>query len=402
MKVLVADAYPEQGLGLLREIGCEIQYTPEAKGPKLLEVLQTSGADVLVVRSSQVTREMLQAGKLALVVRAGAGYNTIDVKAASELGIYVSNCPGKNSVAVAELAFGLVLALDRRIADNVVQLRSGRWNKKELSKARGLMGRTLGLLGVGNIGREVIVRARAFGMPVIGWSRSLTAAAAEELGIEHRATPEQVAASCDVLSVHLALNNDTRGLVGATVFSALRPGALFINTSRAEVVDQEALAKAIADKGIRAGLDVYAHEPAEATGTIDDPLAKNEAVYGTHHIGASTDQAQEAISLETARIIRAFKETGRVPNVVNLIKRSPARFMLVVRHRDRVGVLAHVLTALKEEGVNVQEMENVIFEGALSAVARIQVDKSVPQAALSSIKGSNADILDLDLLPLEG
>ena len=122
---------------------------------------------------------MLEAGRLSLVVRAGAGYNTIDVKTASSRGIYVTNCPGKNSIAVAELAFGLMLSLDRRIPDNVADLRQGRWNKKEYSKARGIFGRTLGLIGLGRIGREMISRAKAFGMPVAAWSRSLTAERAQ-------------------------------------------------------------------------------------------------------------------------------------------------------------------------------------------------------------------------------
>ena len=138
-----------------------------------------------MVRSTKVTEAILAAGALKLVVRAGAGYNTIDVAAASRRGIYVSNCPGKNSVAVAELAFALILALDRRVADNVIALRQGQWNKAEFSKARGLFGRTLGLIGVGRIGREMIPRAKAFGMPVVAWSRSLTAGGRQGSG--HRA-----------------------------------------------------------------------------------------------------------------------------------------------------------------------------------------------------------------------
>ena len=126
---------------------------------------------MLVVRSTKVTAAMLDAGRLSLVVRAGAGYNTIDVAAASTRGIYVSNCPGKNAIAVAELTFGLMLALDRRIPDNVAELRAGTWNKKEFSKARGLRGQTLGVLGIGSIAQEVIRRAAAFGLDVVVWSR---------------------------------------------------------------------------------------------------------------------------------------------------------------------------------------------------------------------------------------
>ena len=176
---------------------------------------------------------MLAAGQIKLVVRAGASYNTIDVAAASRRGIYVSNCPGKNSIAVAELAFGLIiLALDRRIADSVNSLRRGQWNKKEFSKARGLYGRTLGLVGVGKIGQEMIPRARSFGMPVIAWSRSLTPERAMAMGAEYKATPEDVAREADVVSVHVALNADTRGFLNTEFFSAMKEGAYFINTAK--------------------------------------------------------------------------------------------------------------------------------------------------------------------------
>ena len=160
MKVLVADKFEQSGLDALKAAGCDVIFDPEASGDALVGAIQKTQAPVLVVRSTQVTDAMMDAGALSLIVRAGAGVNTIDVSAASKRGIYVSNCPGKNSVAVAELTMGLILALDRRIPDNVAELRAGTWNKKEYSKAKGLMGQTLGLLGFGHIGREVAKRAR--------------------------------------------------------------------------------------------------------------------------------------------------------------------------------------------------------------------------------------------------
>src|SRR5207248_2193519 len=176
--------------------------------------------DILVVRGTKVTESMLEAGPVKLVVRAGAGYNTIDVSAASKRGIYVSNCPGKNSIAVAELAFALILALDRRVADNVIALRAGVWNKTEFSKARGLFGRTLGLIGVGQIGREMIPRAQALGLTVIAWSRSLTEEMATELGIQRRESIGDVARDADIVSVHLPLTKETRSMVGKDFFTA--------------------------------------------------------------------------------------------------------------------------------------------------------------------------------------
>jgi len=400
MKVLVADKFEQSGRDGLQALGCEVSYQPDLKDEALANAIGEVAPDVLVVRGTKVTEPMLAAGPIKLVVRAGAGYNTIAVAAASKRGIYVSNCPGKNSIAVAELAFALMLALDRRIVDNVVTLRRGEWNKKEFSKARGLFGRTLGLIGVGRIGQEMITRARAFGMPVIAWSRSLTPLRAAELGITHKESPKAVAAEADVVSLHLALNNETRNLIDSEFFTAMRQGAYFINTARGEVVDQPALVNAMKTRGIRAGLDVYATEPTSATGEFSDQIVKEEGLYGTHHIGASTDQAQEAIAAETVRIVQQFKETGQVPNVVNLARQSPATHRLVVRHVDRPGVLASVLEAIKSEHINVQEMENIVFEGAAAAVARINLDNAPSDAILNQIRSSSGDIIELNLIQL--
>src|SRR3982751_6615436 len=219
MKVLIADKFEKSGIDGLKAAGCDVVSQPDLKDDALTAAVRDSKADVLVVRSTSVTAPMLEAGALSLVVRAGAGYNTIDVATASKRGIYVSNCPGKNAIAVAELAFALMLSLDRRVPDNVAELRAGTWNKKEYSQARGLFGRTLGLLGYGNIGQEMATRARAFGMPLVGWSRRFArglAAAANDGGrVRIAQSAEDVAGPCDVLSVHLALTADTRGLVNA-------------------------------------------------------------------------------------------------------------------------------------------------------------------------------------------
>jgi D-3-phosphoglycerate dehydrogenase len=398
MRVLIADKFEQSGQDGLKSAGCEVAYQPGTKDQALVQEIERFRPDVLVVRSTMVTEAILAAGAVKLVVRAGAGYNTIDVAAASRRGIYVSNCPGKNSVAVAELAFGMILALDRRIPDNVFSLRQRQWNKAEYSKARGLFGRTLGLIGVGQIGREMIPRAQAFGMPVIAWSRSLTPEAAKELGIRYEALPLEVAAAADVVSVHVALNALTQGLIAGNFFDAMRKGAYFINTSRAEVVDQDALSRAVREKGIRAGLDVFAQEPAGGTGEFTDEIA--QLVYGTHHIGASTDQAQEAIAAETVRIVRTFKETGKVPNVVNLAKTTPATCTIVVRHLDRPGVLASVLDAISAARINVQEMENVVFDGAEAAAARINLETEPAPDLLEQIRTSNQNILEISLIRL--
>jgi D-3-phosphoglycerate dehydrogenase / 2-oxoglutarate reductase len=396
VKVLVADKFEQSGLNGLKAAGCEVIFSPDLKDAALRDALAQTRADVLVVRSTKVTEEMFEAGQLALIVRAGAGYNTIDVAAASRRGIYVSNCPGKNAVAVAELAFGLLLAIDRRIPDNVAELRAGRWNKKEFSKGRGLFGSTLGLVGYGNIGREVAKRALGFGMNVLVWSRRFVSRPDRpDLPVSVARSLEALAEASDAVSVHLALSNETRGLLGESFFGRMKPGSTFINTARGEVVDHAALERAVRERGIRAGLDVFPDEPAGATAEFATSLAALPGVYGTHHIGGSTDQAQEAIAAETVRVITSYLTTGKVPNVVNLARTTPATHMLVVRHRDRPGVLAHVFDQLRRSGINVQETENVIFEGAEAAVARINLDAPPSEDVLDRLRGGNEDIFDV-------
>jgi D-3-phosphoglycerate dehydrogenase / 2-oxoglutarate reductase len=397
MRVLIADSFERSGIDALTAAGMDVTVDPQLSGTVLAEAVAAQRPDVLVVRSTKVPEEVLAAGPLKLVVRAGAGYNTIDVAAASKRGIYVSNCPGKNSVAVAELAFGLILALDRRIVDNSVDLREGRWNKSAYSKAAGLYGRTLGLIGVGGIGGAMIPRARGFGMKVVAWSRSLTPERAEELGVLALPSPLAVAESADVVSVHLALNDGTRGLCGREFFAAMKPGALFVNTSRGEVVDEEALAAAVSDKGVRAGLDVYANEPSGGSGEYPGGIGAAPGVYGTHHIGASTAQAQEAIAAEAVRIITVFAATGDVPNAVNIAVSTPAVCSLVVRHLDRPGVLAACLDAVSRAGINVQEMSNTVFEGSEAAVATIRLEVEPTEELLSVVREAD-NVLDVSVV----
>jgi D-3-phosphoglycerate dehydrogenase len=407
MKVLIADQFEQSGIDAIVAAGCDVLYEPSLADQQLADALTATRPDVLIVRSTRVTEPMLAETSLSLIVRAGAGVNTIDVDAASRRGIYVSNCPGKNSHAVAELTFALILALDRRVAENVSALRAGKWNKKEYSKSRGLFGRTLGILGYGNIGQEVARRALAFGLRVVVWSRRFQgtrnpdpASLIPDPGVSVVHSPEAVAEQADVLSVHLALASDTRHLVNGSVLARLKPGSYFVNTSRAEVVDHAALADAVRERGIRVALDVFATEPASASGEFTDPLLTLPGVIGTHHIGASTEQAQEAIAAAAARIVRVYKETGNVPNVVNLASTTPATHRLVVRHRDRPGVLAHVFDHLRAGDLNVQETENIVFEGAEAAIARINLDGEPPAKLLETIARGNQDILNLYLVKI--
>jgi D-3-phosphoglycerate dehydrogenase len=403
MKVLVADKFEKVGVDGLKELGCTVVVDPDVKAEDLPARIREVDPHILIVRGKKVSADALKAGTaLTLVIRAGAGIDTIDVDAASGLGVFVSNCPGKNSIAVAELVLGLLLSMDRRIPDQAADLRSGKWGKGEYSKARGLYGRTLGIVGLGQIGREVAARARAFGMKVVGWSRSLTHEEADRLGITYAQTPLEVARLSDAVSVNVAATGDTKNLVNAEFLAAMRSGAYLINTARGSVVDEAALERAVREKGIRAALDVFQNEPAGSSGAFGNPIVQVPGVYGTHHVGASTEQAQVAIAHEVIRIVQAFGDTGEVPNVVNRLARSSATHVLTIRHRNRPGVLAHVFSVLAGADINVEEVENIIYHGAQATLARIHLDGAPNNGAIERIRGGNTDIISVELSEIDG
>jgi D-3-phosphoglycerate dehydrogenase len=316
--------------------------------------------------------------------------------------VFVSNCPGKNSIAVAELVLGLLLTCDRRIPDQVAELRQGRWSKSEYAKARGLYGRTLGIVGLGQIGREVARRAQAFGMQVVAWSRNLTQEEADGLGIGYALTPLEVARVADAVTINVAATAETRNLVNADFLAAMKPGAYLINTARGSVLDEAALEQAVREKGIRAGLDVFQGEPAGGTGEFVSRVSGLPGVYGTHHVGASTEQAQVAIAHEVIRIVQSFRATGEVPNVVNRLAKSSATHVLTIRHRNRPGVLAHVFGVLAGASINVEEVENIIYHGAHATLARIHLDGQPDASSLSRIRDGNPDIISAELSLIDG
>ena len=388
MNILIADALSASVVDALENGGHTVHVQPALKADTLVAALGELHPQVLVVRSTKVPAMAMDANNaLELIVRAGAGYDTIDVNGASERGIFVANCPGKNAAAVAELTIGLLLSLDRSIPDNVMQARNGHWDKKRFSKAKGVRGRKIGLVGLGNIGVQVARIAQGLGMHVIAWSRSLTDERAASLAIQRKMSPLDVAAEADVVSLHVASNAETRHLANRIFFESMKPGAFFINTTRGAVVDQEALLWAMEEKGIRAGLDVFNNEPEGKQGPFQHPLQSHDGIYMTHHIGASTQEAQEAIAAEAGRVILTYAQEGFVPNCVNMATQSPATHLLTVRHLDKVGVLVGVLDEIRKAGWNVQEMDNLVFSGAKAACARIRFDGQPNSSVLDSIRG---------------
>ncbi|MBI5765340.1 MAG: hydroxyacid dehydrogenase [Planctomycetes bacterium] len=318
MKIFVADKFEQAGIDQMQQFGCEVTYAPGTQGQHLIDAVVETACNILIVRSTKVPREVMAAGNhLEMVLRAGAGTDTIDVPAATELGIKVCNCPGMNSVAVAELTIGFMIALDRRIVDETDDLRRRVWNKKEYSKARGLKGRTLGIIGLGRIGCEVAKRAAAFEMNIVYTDVAERYDLHEKYGL-HKVSLEQLLAESDFITVHVPGGKDTRHMIGVNEFARMKSGAFVINCSRGGVVDETALADAVkAGRVAGAALDVYEVEPEAPQGEFKDPILTTPHVYGTHHVGASTEQAQAAVAEETVRIVRAFVEDGEVTNCVN-------------------------------------------------------------------------------------
>jgi D-3-phosphoglycerate dehydrogenase len=237
-------------------------------------------------------------------------------------------------------------------------------------------------------------------MQVHAWSRSLDDAKARALGLERAPDLETLASRVDALSLHLPLKPETRGAVSRAVLEKLRPGAILVNTARAEVLDQDALLELARAGRIRVGADVHAGEPEGGRAEFHSELAKLPNFYGTHHIGASTEQAQEAIAREAVRIVESFMRGGAVPNCVNVAKKTPARAKLVVRHHDKPGVLANVFDAIRQAGINAQAIENTVFEQAAAACCTIDLDEQPSPEVLEKIRSRRDEVIFVDCFEL--
>jgi len=394
MKILIADKLSPKAIDALDKIGAGITSNPDLKAEELSEAI--GDANVLIVRSTKVYAETIEAGKsLELIIRAGAGVNNIDLEKASSSGVYVSNCPGKNSDAVAELALGHIIACDRRIVDASLDLRSGNWKKKAYQNAAGLKGRTLGIIGLGSIGSALAKLAKGLDMRVIAWSRSLTPDRADELDLVYCESIAEVAANADAVSVHLAVTPDTKHLLNTKFFNKMKDRAIFVNTSRGEIVDTAALCKAIDEKALRVGLDVFENEPGSGIAEFDQ-VDLAGLITGTPHIAASTNQASEAIADEVVRIVDSLIKTGKPINAVNSRNKTEDGTILMIRHYNRVGVLASVLDALREAEINIEDMENNIFNGSAAAIASLKLDKT-PSADVISEISSNKSIIQISI-----
>ncbi|MDP2362760.1 MAG: 3-phosphoglycerate dehydrogenase [Ignavibacteria bacterium] len=313
LKVLVADKFPDKYIQQMKDLDLEVIYNAKLGEKDLPEAAIDS--DIIVVRSTVVNEEAISnSNKLKLIIRAGSGVNNINIAAANKKGVAVANCPGMNAVAVAELAIGLMLSLDRCIPENVIDFNKGIWNKDKYSKGKGLKGKTLGLIGVGNIGKEVARRALAFEMTVLGKD----VVPIEGVQIKLINEMDQLLPLCDVVSIHLPATPQTKGMINKQVFSYMKKGAYLINTSRQDVLVEDDLLEAIKEKNLRAAVDVFKGEPEAKSGEVSSKLMNNPNIYVTHHIGASTEQAQDAVAEETINIIKHYVQSGVVDNKVNI------------------------------------------------------------------------------------
>jgi len=324
VRVLIADKFEDSGVEALKVAGCDVVVEPGLGPDTLPEALAGNEPEILIVRSTKVPAAVIEGqDSLKGIIRAGAGHDNVDSVAAASKGVAVCNCPGMNAVAVAELAMGHIINCDRRLPAQDAELRTGHWNKKEYAKARGLKGLSLLLVGMGAIGREVATRANAFGMDVVGWSRSLTPQSAEQYGVRFggstQADLRELLGQADVVSVHVAATPETKGMCDSGFFGSMKEGSYFINTARGTLVDEAALLDAIKTKSLRVGTDVYQNQP----GTPDEPFQTPMSAAGvccSHHCGASTDQAQQAVAAETVRIVTEYQKTSQFINVVNALQ----------------------------------------------------------------------------------
>ncbi len=400
MRILVVDKFEAWGIDQLKALATEVRNEPGLKGEPLKQLVASYDPQLIVVRSTKITADIINAGThMRGIIRAGSGYDNIDLAAASAHGVMVSNCPGMNACAVGELAMGLIIALDRRIPDNVTDFRNRRWKKKEFSKtARGLNGRTIGIIGAGKIGTLVARAAMGFGMRVLYYNLGRSQRLMDYPQCR-RTEIDELLRESDFVTIHVPGDDSTHHLVDEARLAMMKKEAVLVNTSRAGVVDEAALARALREGRLRgAALDVFPGEPAADAETVESPLAEVPNLYVTHHIGASTEEAQMAVATETVRLVREFKTTGKLPNCVNMQTDPRHECLLVVRMRNRPGTLAYIFNVIGDADINAEEMDHVIYDGGNAAAAHIRIDKHPADATLKKLREGNPNIIAAEVL----
>jgi len=367
---MIADLFSQDGIKTLEEAKHTVMYNKDLSGDSLLQAMEIHQPDILVVRSTKVTTEVIDVNpNLGLIIRAGAGTDTIDVAHASTKGLYVANCPGKNATAVAELAMGLIVSIDRRLGENYLLQKEGKWRKGMFSKCLGLKGRTLGLIGFGNISERVAARALAFEMKIVAYD----VVERNTKGVRFVSSPDEVLAEADIVSLHVPNLPSTKGMVDAEFLRKMKTNGVLINTARGELINEDDLINHLeSNQDFWYGTDVLKGEPSSKECDFEHPLAMHPRVYGSHHIGASTKQAEAEIGEEAVRVAQVFASTGQIDDVNWVNKnRIPSKKILVIKANKSPTTFTEVYTALEANEWEVSSTESTTCAGGHTIIFKI-------------------------------
>jgi D-3-phosphoglycerate dehydrogenase len=379
-RVLVADDLSAEGVAILRKAGLEVDVRVGMKPEELEAVI--AAYDAIAVRSAtKVTARVLEKGsRLRVVGRAGVGVDNVDLEAATRRGVVVMNTPGGSSVTVAELALAMMLALSRHIAQATASTKGGKWEKKRF-QGHELSGKTLGVVGIGNIGSVVVDRARAMKMHVVAFDPFISAEAAAQIGVELVAL-DDLWKRADVISLHVPLTDQTRNVVNAASLARMKKGVLLVNCARGGLVDEPALAEAIASGHVGgAAFDVFEKEPVSP----ENPLLELDGFICTPHLGASTEEAQAAVAVAIAEQLAAYLTRGEVKNAVNvpsMSREALERFGPYVKLCEKLGALA---AQIAPSGV--REVR-VAFAGEVADAPQRPLTAAVLKGLLSQVEAT--------------
>ena len=349
--------------------------------------------NVLVVRSTKVSADTIDASsELALIIRAGAGYDTIDVAHASTRGVLVANCPGKNATAVAELAMGLIINIDRRLGENYKLQKEGKWCKGRFTNCLGLKGRTLGLVGFGNIAQRVAQRALAFEMKVVAFDVYQKATE----GVEFVSSVDDVITNADIISLHVPSLESTKGMINAESLKKMKSNAVLINTARGDLVNEEdLLAHLNLNENFWFGTDVLKDEPSSKECDWEHPLGMHQRVYGSHHIGASTKQAEAEIGEEAVRICQVFSSSGQIDDLNWVNKdRSKSRQTLIVKAQKGAKIYSEIFTTLENNDWQIKNSEATSCEGGQAIILKISGEGS---ECIKDILSSHVSVISVSI-----
>ncbi|MFL5330051.1 MAG: phosphoglycerate dehydrogenase [Gemmataceae bacterium] len=392
-RILICDKLEFAGLDLLAHAGFEVDNRPGLKGEELREAIRQ--ADGCIVRSgTKITADLLEdPDRLRAIVRAGVGVDNIDVAAATRQGIVVMNTPGGNTVSAAEHTIALLLAMARHIPAADAAMKAGKWERNKFMGAE-VAGKTLGVIGLGRIGREVCRRAAGLDMNVLGFDAFIKPERAAELGINVVVSVQELLPQCDFLTVHTPLNDETRNLIDRPQIAKLKPGCRLINVARGGIFNEEAIAEALTSGAIAgAALDVFAQEPPPA----NSPLFKAPNLLMTPHLGASTLEAQEAVAVEAAQLLIDCLSRGVVQSAVNATAIDRAELDVLKHYIDLARRLGMLQAQMAEGPI---KKATLIYRGEIAS-RQTRLLTAAFAAGVMSYKEETVNAVNAELLARE-